>query len=147
MRIKSSATKPSNSKAIAKGKDYRASKRKQGEGSSKAFPADIMEPKSWDLAFMEKVEPVFVDMVEIQKWRSFLTDEDAIYPELVRQFYNTFRSTEEGWAVNINDIEYHFTIDTISITLDILNDWMLLEKTSTPFKLGFSLSELEVKLT
>ena len=83
MRTKSSANKPANSKAIARGRDSRAPKRKLGEGSSKSIPADIMEPKTWDLEFMGKVEPVFVDMVEIQKWGSFLTHEEEIYPELV----------------------------------------------------------------
>ena len=96
---------------------------------------------------MARVEPVFVDMIEMQQWRPFLTHEGVIYPELVRQFYNTFRSTEEGWVVTIHGVEYHFLLDTISIALGIPNDGMLLDKTSTPFKLDFSLTSLEAELS
>ena len=58
-----------------------------------AIPEDILEPKSWDLNFMYTVEPVFIEMVQLQKWRKFLTYEDAIYPNLVREVFVSFRST------------------------------------------------------
>ena len=57
----------------------------RGEGSSKSIPEDIIEPKCWELDFMGKVQPVFINMVNIQQWRPFLTPEGVLYPELVRQ--------------------------------------------------------------
>ena len=77
IRTKRSATKPQASKDIARRRELasRAAKRKEkGDGSSnqKGVPEDILEPKCWDLNFMKIVEPVFVKMVQLQKWRNWV---------------------------------------------------------------------------
>ena len=67
MKIKSTAQKPVESGKGRKKAPATSRRKQRGEGSSKSIPEDIMEPKSWDLEFMAKVQPIFVDMVDIQK--------------------------------------------------------------------------------
>ena len=45
---------------------------------------------------MMEAEPAFVEMVKLHKWEDFITFKDAIYPNLVREFYDSIKNTEEG---------------------------------------------------